>query len=113
MSQQIKLVPLELKAIDRYEAAQLKHVQIYNTLLDNPEYEDAEILYMGEFVCVYTSDSCKERSAQISDLLFRESEKQTAFRTLKLQLLNRELSPSDMTIWRIVDMGYRQIVQDE
>lgn len=113
MSKVIKLVPIELHDITSTQAKQAKHVQIFNTSLDNTEYEEAKILYMGEFVCVYTSDSCKERSASIRDLIFKETEEFAAITKLKNDLEIRNCYVDDHALKCIIDMGYRQIVQKE
>lgn len=34
---------------------------VLNPQLDNAQWEKCKILYMGNFVCVYESESCKER----------------------------------------------------
>lgn len=113
MPKEIKLVPIELYDITSTQAKQAKHVQIFNTSLDNTEYEKAKILYMGEFVCVYTSDSCKERSAPISSLIFKETEEFAAFNKLKNDLEIRNHYIDDDVLKCIIDIGYRQIVQKE
>lgn len=112
MTKAIKLVPLEQKVLDKSSLKKGMCVQVYNTMLDNTEYENATILFLGEYVCVYTSDSCKERSAQLFDLLFKETEKQAAINHLVSQ--RKEITSfciTDETIERLIDMGYRQIVQ--
>ena len=45
--------------------------EVLNTRLDNPEYERCTILWIGEFSVVYTSDSCKERTARVEYVEFR------------------------------------------
>lgn len=114
MSKPIKLVPLELKEIDYFEAAELKHVQVFNNSLDNSAWENAEILYMGEHVCVYTSDSCKERTAKITDLMFRQNEAKAARELLRSQMpFNVSNMNINDIIKIIIQLGYRQIVKSK
>lgn len=41
--------------------------EVHNAGLRNPEWERCTILFMGAFKCVYESDSCHERVADVSD----------------------------------------------
>lgn len=40
---------------------------VLNRYIDNSEVEKCEILFMGEYRCVYSSESCKERVANITN----------------------------------------------
>jgi hypothetical protein len=114
MTKQIKLVSLELEEIDFFQASVLKHVQIFDSNLDNTDWIDAEILYMGEFVCVYKTEYVKERSSLISDLMFRQNEAKAAKVLLRSQMpFNVSNMNIDDIISRIIQLGYRQIVKSE
>ena len=42
-----------------------------NTCMAHPEYESCLIHWIGEYAVVYTSESCKERMAQVGSVKFR------------------------------------------
>jgi len=50
---------------------------VLNTLLTNATFEEAVINYMGDWACVYTSESCNERMANPDDLLFKPVDNRT------------------------------------
>lgn len=114
MTEPIKLVSLELEEIDFIQASILKHVQIFDINLDNTDWIDAKILFMGEFVCVYKTGSGKEVSSLISDLMFRQSEAKAAEVLLRSQLpFNVGNMTIDDIISKIIQLGYRQIVKSK
>lgn len=41
--------------------------EVHNAELSNPQWERCTILFMGAFKCVYESESCHERVADVSD----------------------------------------------
>ena len=45
--------------------------EVLNSCMAHPEYERCTIHFIGEYAVVYTSESCKERMAQLGSVKFR------------------------------------------
>jgi len=81
--------------------------EVLNSALDNAEWERCVVKFIGDLVCVYTSESCNERCAHLDFIKFRpiktEREK---FVEAALEIADRSTNYT-ATFKQMYDAGFR------